>query len=229
MISAFLTFWRRGTAQKLAVLGAASVLALCSCCSVAVVIAAANPSKPTADQTARATATSRPTVPAQPTNSPAATSSAQKLTATQKQQVSADLNGGLSHYVDTWHQGQQILGTTQYPNADAGLAAMSDPNSPAAQFAAWRKSSGIEQDVNTYINAFNSADAFYNADNEPQAITSYRDDMSTLQADLAQWVQDAAGWQIQTTSDAKMAQDVQTINTDISQAQTDILATLAAS
>ena len=152
-----------------------------------------------------------------------------KISASQKQQVSSDLKTGLAHYVDTWHQGQQILGTTQYADGSAGLVAMEDPNSAAARFSAWRKSSGIEQDVTTYLNAFSSADAFYNSDNEPSAISSYRDDMSTLQADIATWVQDAVGWQISTIDDAKMAQDVQTINNDINQVNTDITATIAGS
>ena len=156
-------------------------------------------------------------------------SQSQKLTADQKQQVSADLNNGLTHYVDTWHQGEQILGTTQYADANAGLVAMDDPNSAAAKFSAWRQSSSIEGDVTTYLTAFKSADAFYNADNEPQAISSYRDDLGTLQADISTWVNDAVGWQIQTTSSATMAKDVQTINNDINQVKSDMQATLAAS
>lgn len=176
------------------------------------------------------TAPSRPTADTSGTStqSPQSSSQSQKLTADQKQQVSADLNNGLAHYVDTWHQGEQILGTTQYADANAGLAAMDDPTSAAAKFSAWRQSSDIETDVTTYLNAFKSADAFYNADNEPQAIASYRDDLGTLQADISTWVNDAVGWQIQTTSNATMTKDVQTINSDISQVKSDIQATLAA-
>lgn len=162
--------------------------------------------------------TAQPSQPAKPSTQ------SQKLTADQKQQVSADLNNGLTHYVDTWHQGEQILGTTQYADANAGLVAMDDPNSAAAKFSTWRQSSKIEQDVTTYLNAFKSADAFYNAANEPDAISSYRDDLGTLQADISTWVSDAVGWQIQTTSNATMAKDVQTIN----QVKSDITATLAA-
>jgi hypothetical protein len=172
--------------------------------------------------TPTAATSSTPAQPAKPS------SQSQKLTADRKQQVSADLNNGLTHYVDTWHQGEQILGTTQYADANAGLAAMDDPNSAAAKFSAWRQSSNIETDVTAYLNAFKSADAFYNADNEPQAIASYRDDLGTLQADISTWVTDAVGWQIQTTSNATMTKDVQTINNDISQVKSDIQATLAA-
>jgi hypothetical protein len=211
VMSTIFACWRRRAIQELTILGAVCILGLSACSSP--------PSATTKQSTASPTQTSKPTT-APSTN---------KLSASQKQQVSADLNAGLAHYVDTWHQGQQILGTTQYADANAGLNAMSDPNSAASKFSAWRKTSGIEQDINTYLNAFNSADAFYSADTEPQAISSYRDDMGTLQADISTWVTDAVGWQIHTTDNATMAQDVQTINTDISQVQSDIAATLAAS
>lgn len=232
LLPKFLLFWHRGVAQKLAVLGAVSILLLCSCCGVVGVVSFATaPSNQvnvvvtrTSTPTATARSTARPTASA-----PAATPSSEKLSASQKQQVLSDLNSGLSYYVNTWHQGQQILGTTQYTDASAGLAAMSDPNSAASRFSAWRQSTKIEQDVSTYIDAYNKSDAFYNAGNEPQALSDYLNDMGTLQADISQWVTDAVGWQIQTTDNATMAQDVQTINTDIAQVQSDITATMAAS
>src|SRR5260370_18679232 len=147
--------------------------------------------------------TNPPTQPAKPSAQP------QKLTVEQKQQVSTDLNNELATYVDPWHQGEQVLGTTQYADSNAGLAAMDDPNSAAAKFSAWRQSSNIERDVTTYQNAFKSADNFYTAANEPQAISSYQDDIGTLQADISTWVTDTVGWQIQTTSNATMTKDVQ--------------------
>lgn len=172
--------------------------------------------------------TTQQTPPTQPSQPKTLNPQPQKLTADQKQQVSTDLNNGLAHYVDTWHQGEQILGTTQYADANAGLAAIDDPNTAAAKFSVWRQYTKIEQDVTTYLNAFKSADAFYNATNEPDAISNYRDDLGTLQADISKWVSDAVGWQIQTTNNATMAKDVQTINNDISQVKSDITTTLAA-
>src|SRR5258708_13368655 len=105
---------------------------------------------------------------------------------------------------------------------------MEDQNPEAAKFSAWRKSSNIERDVTKYKNALKSADNFYTAANEPQAISSYQDDIGTLQADISTWVTDAVGWQIQTTSNATMTKDVQTINNDINQVNTDIKTTLPA-
>jgi hypothetical protein len=211
VVSVILTCWRRRAVQTLVVLGVVSILGLSACSSTP----PASANQPIAT----------PTQTSKPTSTP----STHKLSASQKQQVSADLNAGLAHYVDAWHQGQQILGTTQYVDANAGLSAMDDPNSAASKFSAWRKTSGIEQDVNTYLNAFKSADAFYSADTEPQAISSYEDDMGALQADISTWVTDAVGWQIHTTDNPTMTQDVKTINTDISQVQADITATIAAS
>lgn len=163
------------------------------------------------------------------TSTPTASPAPQKLSATQKQQISADLNAALAHYVDEWHQGQQILGTTQYADANAGLQAFSDPNSAASRFSAWRTSTEIEQDVTTYINAYDHAAALYSADNTPQDLSNYELDMGTLQADISTWVQDAVGWQIQTTDSVTMTQDVQTIKKDMGQVQADITATIAAS
>lgn len=153
---------------------------------------------------------------------------AQKLGDATKTQVSSILQTALDHYVTAWKQAQDILGSTQYADANAGIAALGDPNSAASRFSSWRKSSGLEQDVNTYLNAFGKADAFYNAKNEPQAIGSWRDDMGQLQSDLAQWVTDAVGWQVRSTSDVQMSQDTSAINTDIAQVTADASATVAA-
>lgn len=193
---------------------------------VIVIIIFAMIDKPSSNTGTPVSRTSNTTSP--PAQSAKSSTQPQKLTADQKQQVSADLNNGLTHYVDTWHQGEQLLGTTQYADANAGLTAMDDPNSAAAKFSAWRQSSNIERDVTTYQNAFKSADDFYTAANEPQAISNYRDDLGTLQTDISTWISDAVGWQIQTTSNATMTKDVQTINNDINQVKSDIKATLAA-
>jgi hypothetical protein len=150
------------------------------------------------------------------------------LSAAQKQQVTAILQAGLAHYVAAWQQGQRVLGSTQYADGDAGLTAMDDPNSAAARFSAWRHSSGVEQDVTAYQDAFKQADAFFNADNEPTAIGNWRDDVGTLQTDITTWVSDAVNWQVRGKTDAQMAQDVGTINSDIAKVTADATATVAA-
>jgi hypothetical protein len=167
------------------------------------------------------------TSPSTSQSRPAASS--RKISAAQKQRVSAILGRGLAHYVNTWNQGQQILGSTQYADGSAGVAAFNDPTSAASRFSAWRQSSGVEQDVATYLNAFKQADAPYTAANEPSAMGDWRDDMSQLQADITQWVTDSVAWQIRDKTDAQIASDVTTINTDVAKVTADANAIIAAS
>lgn len=151
-----------------------------------------------------------------------------KLTTAQKNQVRAILNASIQHYQDLLTQGKSILGTTPYADGSAGLVAMNDPNSNASKFSAWRQTSKAETDL-SFLDAFKQADAFYNADNEPGAISTWRDDMGTAQSDLAQWVSVAVDWQIsaKTTNDLNAAEA--TFDQDIKQAQADVAATLSAS
>lgn len=72
------------------------------------------------------------------------------------------------------------------------------------------------------------ADAFYNADNEPAAISNWRDDMGNLQADLAQWVQVAVSWQISGKSNADLAAAEAKVNADFTQVRQDLQQVLAA-
>lgn len=170
-------------------------------------------------------ATPTTTPVAQPTPTPEA-----KLTAAQKRQVRRILAGATDHYAAPLTQGQAALGTTQYSDPYAGVAAFDDPNSAASRFSSWRKTSGAEQDVQTYMNAFTAADAFYNAKNEPiDAITSWRDDISQVQADLIQWIQTAVGWQITEKTSADLQSSVSTFQKDLSKARADIEAVIAAS
>jgi hypothetical protein len=175
------------------------------------------------------TPTSNSALQATPTTQPTPTSEA-KLTTAQKTQVRSILEAATNHYADLLTQGQTALGTTQYSDPYAGIAAFNDPNSAASRFSSWRKTSGAEQDVQTYMNAFTAADAFYNAKNEPtDAITSWRDDISQVQADLIQWIQTAVGWQIIESTSADLQRCVSVFQTDLSKARADVEAVIAAS
>ncbi len=105
---------------------------------------------------------------------------------------------------------------------------MNDPNSSARKFSAWRQTSKAETDV-SYIDAFRQADALYNADNEPGAISTWSNDMSNAQSDLVQWINVAVEWQIsaKTTNDLTAAEG--TFDQDMKQVQIDVAATLSAS
>ena len=209
-------------------------LIIAACLLVAIIALAAYgstlPQAPTAAATATSVPTqqtSHPTATRQPTSAPKPTAIA-KITAAQKQQVSAILTKNIQHYQQLLAQGKSVLGTTQYADANAGLAAFNDPSSAASRFRDWRQSSNAERDV-SYINAFNQADANYNADNEPAAISMWRDDMSTMQSDLANWVTTAVSWQIRDKTDADLSAAESQFNQDIKQVQSDLANTLASS
>jgi hypothetical protein len=141
---------------------------------------------------------------ATPPPTPSPTAGSNKLTAAEVAQVQAILTGSLTHYQDAFAAGKTALGTTQYPDAFAGLAAMSDPTSAAAKFRDWRQSSQIETDL-SFLDAFHEADAFYNADNEPLAIADWRDDMGNATDAIYFWVQTAVSWQISEASSTDLA------------------------
>lgn len=151
-----------------------------------------------------------------------------KLTSAQKQQVQDILHKNMMHYQQLLSGGKAALGTTQYADGTAGLVAYGDPTSNASQFRDWRKSSHAEQDV-SYLDAFKQADAFYNADNEPAAISTWRDDMGTAQSDLVQWVNVAVGWQIRTNTTDELHAAEQQFQHDMTKAQADVTALINAS
>ena len=144
---------------------------------------------------------------------PSTTSTASAhLTAAQKAQVQATLQAAIDHYSTEFAAGQIALSHTK--NND---------------FYAWRHSTNIEQDVKTYVDAFSTADANYTADNEPSAMPSWRNDMSTLQADIVVWVQVAVDWQIGRRSDAELTAASATVNKDFDAVRADLAQILAAS
>lgn len=76
-----------------------------------------------------------------------------KLTAADKAAVRSILLASVNHYAGLLAQGQQALGTTQYPSAQAGLAAFSDPNSAASKFSAYQKHVNPANDM-SFLQAF---------------------------------------------------------------------------
>jgi hypothetical protein len=102
-----------------------------------------------------------------------------------------------------FQQGMDIVGHTQYPDANAGLVAMEDPKSAAARFRDYRQNPGPERDL-TYLDAFKNADAHFTAENEPKSISDWQDDMSTVTADFNQWVTVAVDYQISNRNQADL-------------------------
>jgi hypothetical protein len=134
------------------------------------------------------------------------------ITAAQKAQVEAILQAAMAHYSTEFTAGQIAL--SHQTNND---------------FYTWRHSTNIEQDVKTYLDAFSKADANYSSDNEPDAMPSWRNDMSTVQADIVVWVQVAVDWQIGRKSDADLTAAGATVNKDFDTVRADLVQILAAS
>lgn len=140
-----------------------------------------------------------------------------------KVKVAAILSVSVDHYAQLFASGKAALGTTQYPNASAGLKAFDDPNSAASKFSNFRKSDNLQNDL-SYLDAFKQADSYYTAANEPDAIGTWRDDMTNLTGDLYKWVDDAASWQISEISSAQLKADEQKVNADFAAAKSDVAA-----
>jgi len=154
--------------------------------------------------------TGTPLVPATPSPAPAPARKAAAVV----------LNASIKHYADEFAQGQKIIGHTQYADGAAGLAAMDDPTSAAAKFRDYRQNPNPEMDL-SYNDAFTTADANFTADDEPASISTWRNDMYTLQADISGWVGIAVGYQISSntqgdldTAAAKVLSDISTVKAD---------------
>lgn len=118
--------------------------------------------------------------------------------------AAAILKANADHYRQVFHQGQTIVGRTQYPDGMTGLQAMSDPSSPAARFRDYRKNPDPERDL-TYMKAFKDADSKFTADNEPTALISkWQDDAAAAQVAISNWVQVATSYQIRAKSQADL-------------------------
>jgi hypothetical protein len=157
------------------------------------------------------TTTSPATATASARASPSASASPH-ITAAQKAQVQAILQAAIDHYATEFAAGQTALshkGTNDFYN--------------------WRHSTNIEQDVQTFLDAFTKADANYTADSEPAAMASWRDDMSTVQADIVVWVHVAVSWQIGQKTDTDLAAATATVNKDFDTVRADLAHILSAS
>jgi hypothetical protein len=148
------------------------------------------------------------------------TSAAPVASAQDRAAAAAILTASDQHYRDMFHQGQSIIGHTQYADAFAGLAAMDDPNSAAARFRDYRQNPGPERDLSC-DDAFSQADAHFTAATEPQAISTWRDDLTPMTFDLIKWVSAVPDYQIRTKTQAdvdalaaKVEQDLAKLDAD---------------
>lgn len=156
--------------------------------------------------------------PPSPTSSPLLPG----LSGAAKGQVRAILTSATDHYAGLLSQGKAALGTVRYANAFAGLQAMNDPTSAAAQFRDWRSSSNAEGDIETYQEAFGKADSYFTAATEPDAISTWRTDVAQAQSDLTSWINVGVSWQISEKSSNDLAVAENMVTTDLAKARADI-------
>jgi hypothetical protein len=142
------------------------------------------------------------------------------ISAATKKKIRGILMASINHYAALLAEGERILGSTQYANATAGLDAFSDPDSAASRFSAYRKSPNPENDL-SFTSAFEKADRYFTAANEPHAISDWRDEMIQAQGNLAHWVTDAVSWQIKEISTSKLEADASTVRNDLARAEID--------
>jgi hypothetical protein len=148
------------------------------------------------------------------------------VTAADKGHVQQILTASVDHYANLLSLGEQALGSTQYADANAGLAAFNDPNSAASRFSAYRKKSNPEGDL-SFLNAFKKADNYYTAANEPKAISTWRDDMNDASVALNEWVNLAVGWQIREHTTLQLQAAEHKVTAALAKARLDVAKVLA--
>jgi hypothetical protein len=131
------------------------------------------------------------------------------------------LTANIAHYRSTFEQGQANLSQAQYANDEEGSAAREDPTSTAARFRDYRKNVNPELDM-SFLAAFRQADKPFTADNEPQALRDWVDDMSFMYDDLSLWVHVAVDYQTSpSTSQADLDAAAATVRQDLVKAEVD--------
>jgi hypothetical protein len=162
--------------------------------------------------------------PSTPTND-AAASLTVALPATaspaDRQAAFAVLTTNIAHYRIVFERGQAIIGHARYAHREEGPGAMEDPTSAAARFRDYRNNSNPELDM-SFLDAFRQADKHFTADNEPQAIRDWVDDMSFMHDDLSRWVHVAVDYQISNSaSRADLDTAAETVRQDLVEAEAD--------
>jgi hypothetical protein len=98
---------------------------------------------------------------------------------------------------------------------------MEDPTSAAVRFRDYCNNVNPELDL-SFLTAFRQADKPFTADNEPQAIRDWVDDMSFMHHDLRRWVQVAVDYQTSpSTSQTDLDAAAETVRQDLVTAEAD--------
>jgi hypothetical protein len=148
------------------------------------------------------------------------------ITTHEKAIVSATLSASVTHYSRVIASGERILGSEQYADAAAGLAAFNNPNSAASRFRDFRVKANVDSDL-SYDGAFRSADSHYTAANEPPSISTWQDDMELVPPDISAWESVAAGWQIRRYSTNQLRAAENRVEIALARARRDISSVVA--
>jgi hypothetical protein len=133
----------------------------------------------------------------------------------------AVLTAPIAHYRNIFEQGQADLGHPQHAHDEEGPGAMEDPTSAAVRFRDYCNNVNPELDL-SFLTAFRQADKPFTADNEPQAIRDWVDDMSFMHHDLRRWVQVAVDYQTSpSTSQTDLDAAAETVRQDLVTAEAD--------
>lgn len=185
-----------------------------------------------------APATAAVTPPSQSNSAPAATTKSQTETTSQAapsvasgscaQAAHAAFQKVVALYTTAYQDGKQALGTTQYPNASAGLQAMTVPGSAASNFSGWHKTwNSQEQSLyDLIVKSYSTAsDCYYNSNQtEPDVLGNWRDDTAQLDSDISAWGSDATDWQVRAKPTSVLTQDEANISADLTAIQKDLSA-----
>ena len=107
-----------------------------------------------------------------------------------REAASAVLTASIAHYWSVFAQGQAII-HAQHAKSQEVMMAMEVPNSVAARFRYYLENLSPERGMG-FLDAFRQADKHFTADNEPQAIRDWVNDMSFMHDDLSRWMHVAA-------------------------------------
>jgi hypothetical protein len=113
-------------------------------------------------------------------------------------QVKAYLTAGTDYYVQLFQQAQQALGTTQYADAYAGIAALDDPTSAASMWSEYQQKF-MKADYSAMMTTtYNQVSNVYTAASvdTPSAVNDWNDGINQAFSDIGPWMSDATSWQI---------------------------------
>ncbi len=139
--------------------------------------------------------------------------------------VEATLVASTDYYSQLFAIGKNTLGSTQYPNATAGLSALQDQNSAASKFGAFRTNTCLKNDPSANaMDAYRTVSDMYSSAHvqSPSTLDDWNYDTNTAASDICAWASVAINWQISKVSSAQLKAAEQKVTTDLAQVHKDL-------